>query len=154
MTEQAGEFVDLLNFENTYEILNQEPFTIRKKSTHYVIKEYIGHGYVRVNLNGGHYQKHRLIGLQFLHNDDPVNKTDIDHINHQRDDNRLINLRWVSRSTNLVAAFRFGCSSFTGSLISSFLVSFLSPKSIIISFSLVTSEALASISVIYETKKI
>ena len=37
MVEQAGEFVDLLNFENDYEILNQEPFTIRKKSNHYVL---------------------------------------------------------------------------------------------------------------------
>ena len=101
MTEQAGEFVDLLNFENEYEILNQEPFTIRRKRDHYVLKEfYRGKGYIGVSLNGVSYQKHRLIALQFLHNDDPEHKTEVDHVNHQRDDNRLINLRWVSHSKN------------------------------------------------------
>ena len=99
MTEQAGEFVDLLNFENEYEILNQEPFTIRKKSNHYVLKEFdSGRGYRQVTLNRKAYYKHRLIGLQFLPNTD--NLPDIDHINHDKTDNRLINLRWISKSKN------------------------------------------------------
>ena len=100
MTEEAGVYVDLLNFENDYEIFNQEPFMIRKKSNHYVLKESLREGYVRVTLNGKQYTKHRLIALQFLPNDDPENKVDIDHINHNRSDNRLINLRWISKSKN------------------------------------------------------
>ena len=101
MSEDTGVFVDLLNFEDDYEILNTEPFTIRRKRDHYEIKEGLfSTGYVRVCLNGKAYRKHRLIALQFLHNDDPELKTDIDHINHNRSDNRLINLRWISPSKN------------------------------------------------------
>ena len=101
MTEQAGEFVDLLNFENDYEILNEYPFTIRKKSNHYEIKEgLMNNGYIRVYLNGKSYLKHRLIGLQFLPNNEPETKTDIDHMNHNKTDYHLSNLRWVSKSKN------------------------------------------------------
>ena len=98
---QVVEFVPLLGFENDYEILNVFPFTIRKKSNHYEIKEsFCTNGYVRVSLNNKQYLKHRLIGLQFINNDDPINKTEIDHINHQRDDYHIENLRWVSKSEN------------------------------------------------------
>ena len=100
MTEQAGEFVDLLNFENEYEILNEYPFTIRRKRDHYVLKEGLLNGYIRVSLNGRDYYKHRLIALQFLSNDEPETKIYIDHINHDRSDYHLTNLRWVSRSRN------------------------------------------------------
>lgn len=101
MSETVGEFVDLLNFEDSYEILNQEPFTIRRKRDHYEISEFFaGKGYKQVRLKSKQYMKHRLIALQFLPNDDPDHKTEIDHINHQRDDNRLINLRWISPSKN------------------------------------------------------
>ena len=50
---QTVEFVPLLNFEDDYEILNQFPFTIRKKSNHYVLTDIIEHvnGYVLVRLN-------------------------------------------------------------------------------------------------------
>ena len=101
MTEQVGEFVDLINFENDYEILNEYPYTIRKKSNKREIKEGLfNHGYVRVYLNCTPYLKHRLIALQFLPNDDPEHKTDVDHINHDKTDYHLANLRWVSQSEN------------------------------------------------------
>ena len=41
---------------------------------------------------------HRLIAETFLYN--PENKKFVDHINRKRFDNRLCNLRWVSRSEN------------------------------------------------------
>ena len=100
MTEQVVEFVELLNHPD-YEILNTFPFTIRKKSNHYVVKESLNsYGYVQVYLNNKNYKKHRLIALQFLQNDDPDNKTDVDHINHDRSDYHIENLRWVNRSEN------------------------------------------------------
>ena len=100
--EQPIEFVPLLNFEEDYEILNQYPFTIRKKSNHYVLKESINkvHGYIDIRLNQKTYKKHRIIGLQFLTNPDPINFDVIDHLNHDRTDNRLQNLRWCSSSSN------------------------------------------------------
>ena len=97
---QAVEFVPLLNFEDDYEILNQYPFTIRKKANHRVLKESLSNGYLVCTLNGKLYLKHRLIALQFLPNDDPINKDVIDHINHNRADNHIHNLRWCSSTDN------------------------------------------------------
>ena len=95
-----SEFVPLLNFEDDYEIETEYPFTIRRKNDKYEIKESLSHGYVQVNLNRKPYYKHKLIAQQFLPNDDPENKTQVDHINRDRSDYHLSNLRWVSRSTN------------------------------------------------------
>ena len=101
--EQVCEFVPLLNFEDDYEIMNVYPFIIRRKRDHYVVKEGLFNtGYPRVCLNGKSYYKHILIANQFLINPDPEHKTDIDHINHDRSDYHLSNLRFVSQSDNLM----------------------------------------------------
>ena len=61
-------------------------------------------GYLFVQLcNEGknkNYSVHRLVGRAFLPNPDNLNE--IDHINRNRLDNRVENLRWVSRSDNLL----------------------------------------------------
>ena len=97
---QVVEFVPLLNFEEDYEILNDFPYMIRKKSNKRVLKETTSNGYLTVWVNGKHYKKHRLIALQFLPNDDPINKDVIDHKNRNRADNHLSNLRWCSSTDN------------------------------------------------------
>ena len=103
MTSDEGhviEFVQLNGFDD-YEILNDFPFMIRKKANKRVLKESLNnYGYIQVNLNGKPYRKHRLIGIQFLPNDDPINNDVIDHINHDKTDNHLSNLRWCSSSDN------------------------------------------------------
>ena len=99
---QTIDFVPLLNFEDDYEILNQYPFTIRKKSNHRVLKESLSNGYLVCTLNSRQYRKHRLIGLQFLPNPDPINYDVIDHINRDRTDNHLCNLRWCSSTDNSI----------------------------------------------------
>ena len=99
---QTIEFVPLLNFEEDYEILNDYPFTIRKKANKRILSESVNsHGYIRVHLNGKQYKKHRLIALQFLPNPDPINNDVIDHINRNRADNHLSNLRWTTQSENI-----------------------------------------------------
>ena len=99
--EPVVEFVPLLDFENDYEILNQYPFTIRKKSNHRIVSEYIeSNGYFRLRLNQNKYLKHVLVAKQFITNDDPEHKTQIDHINKNRTDYHLSNLRWVSPTAN------------------------------------------------------
>lgn len=59
-------------------------------------------GYIRITLfsnnKGKKFRLHQLLAQAFLPN--PENKQFIDHINHIRDDNRLENLRWVTRSEN------------------------------------------------------
>ena len=97
---QAVEFVPLNGFDS-YEILNDFPFMIRKKANKRVLKESLNnYGYIQVNLNGKPYRKHRLIALQFLPNDDPINNDVIDHISRDKTDNHLYNLRWCSSSDN------------------------------------------------------
>ena len=100
-TEQIIDFVPLNDFSD-YEILNQYPFTIRRKKDHYIVKETINknNGYPSVNIYCKKVNKHSLIAKQFIPNDDPEHKTQIDHINKDRTDYHLENLRWVSSSEN------------------------------------------------------
>ncbi|KAK8863890.1 hypothetical protein M9Y10_011582 [Tritrichomonas musculus] len=97
-TDLATEFVPLNGFEDSYEILNQYPFTIRNKIDGKIVSEYFHNDYIQVFLNKKTYLKHRLIALQFIPN--PNNLPQVDHLNHNRNDNRIENLRWVSSSTN------------------------------------------------------
>ena len=50
-------------------------------------------------IDGKNYLKHRLIADQFLPN--PNNLPEVDHINHDRTDNHIENLRWVSHTDNI-----------------------------------------------------
>jgi hypothetical protein len=64
------------------------------------------HGYERVCLRYDgiirNLRVHRLVAMAFL--DDPENPeaTEVDHINHCRCDNRVENLRWVTRQENML----------------------------------------------------
>lgn len=59
-------------------------------------------GYIQVSLYKNKKRKdfklHQLIAKAFIVN--PENKEFIDHINHQKDDNRIENLRWSTSSEN------------------------------------------------------
>ena len=55
-------------------------------------------GYLRFYLSGKSKLLHRLLALAFIPN--PENKPFIDHINRDRSDNRLENLRWATSSEN------------------------------------------------------
>ena len=66
-------------------------------------------GYPRVALckNGKrkNYLVHRLVAIAFINNDDPLNKTTVDHINMIKTDARYNNLRWLSLSDNIKAFY-------------------------------------------------
>ena len=93
-------FVEILDHSD-YEILNEYPFTIRRKYDNYEpVETFNKDGYPEIALNGNHYRKHRIIALQFIENDDPKHKTQVDHINHNKSDYHIENLRWVTPSEN------------------------------------------------------
>lgn len=56
-------------------------------------------GYRRVGIKGKTYQEHRII-MMLCFGHIPEN-AEIGHINHVRDDNRLVNLRFATRGENL-----------------------------------------------------
>ena len=56
-------------------------------------------GYRRVRIKGKSYKEHRII-MMLCFGHIPEN-AEIDHINHVRDDNRLVNLRFATQGENL-----------------------------------------------------
>ena len=98
----SSEFVRMINHP-LYEMSVEYPHTIRRIDNKKEISENEDKdGYLVVSLNVGNKnklcKKHRLIAEQFLLN--PDNLPMIDHINHDKKDNRISNLRFVSNSTN------------------------------------------------------
>ncbi len=63
----------------------------------------IGSGYLKVLLSHEGTKKnhliHRLVALHYIPN--PENKTDVDHIDRNKANNDVSNLRWATRSENL-----------------------------------------------------
>jgi len=62
-----------------------------------VVHLHKGNGYLTVKVDGIQYQAHRVI-WHIVHGEFPLN--DIDHINQDKTDNRLANLREVTRLEN------------------------------------------------------
>ena len=98
MSLETSVWEDVINHPS-YEICLAYPHQIRKKATGRILKETLHeNGYCSVTLDGKFYYKHRIIAEQFIPNDEPGLKLQVDHINRNKIDNRINNLRWVSAS--------------------------------------------------------
>lgn len=91
----------VIGYENLYEVSNLGG--VRSLSSNKVLKQSSDKGgYLRVNLYNNQvcktFKVHRLVGSAFI-KEEP-NKTLIDHINGNRNDNKVENLRWCSNKEN------------------------------------------------------
>ena len=88
-----------LNDYPMYEIDSQYPYQIINKRNGLPVRENNGKdGYIRIRLCGENELKHRVIAKQFLPN--PEGLPCVDHKNHNRSDNRIENLRFVTSREN------------------------------------------------------
>ena len=97
--ESTGEWIGCF-VDSDYEIWNKYPYSIRRKGTDRITNEWIDKGgYVKCSMNRKAYLKHRIIAQQFIPN--PNNLPQIDHIDNDKTNNSITNLRWCSASMNL-----------------------------------------------------
>lgn len=68
-----------------------------KRSSKY-LKPRQDRGYLRVKLNRKWKMIHRLVAENFIPN--PLDLPEVDHINRIKEDNRIENLRWLSKKDN------------------------------------------------------
>jgi hypothetical protein len=106
----------VVGYEGLYEVSNLGRIKAIRFGEKIMKLRYDKHNYLLVGLTKNNkysvFLVHRIVLKSFIGL--PKNGEECDHINRQRDDNRLENLRWVTRSKNQLNKTAHGKSKFKG----------------------------------------
>lgn len=92
---------------NSLYVINSEG-EIANLKTHYLLKGTPRNGYLRISIQGKNYSVHKLVYETFV--GDIPEKMEIDHIDGNKQNNNVDNLRLVTRSDNMKSAMTNGHS--------------------------------------------
>jgi hypothetical protein len=96
MSEILEEYAIIEGNEN-YAVSNTGKFLNIKSQKHLKQRE-SENGYLNVNIQDKHFKVHRLMAMAYL--DNLENKPVVDHIDGNRVNNIITNLRWATKSEN------------------------------------------------------
>ena len=110
------EWRDVVGFEGVYQVSSAGRVrSLTRRVYNHMMRGRVlkqarkANGYMQLSLSANgvklkHVYVHRLVACAFLPN--PNNLPDVNHINHNKQDNRVDNLEWVTRSENILHARR------------------------------------------------
>lgn len=121
--EEENNIVENLDFNESL-VLNEFPkyrifkngqiYNIKRKGFLKPVENASGYCYVTLAKKGEkkkNYYIHVLVAKHFILNDDPINKTQVNHKNKIRNDNNYENLEWVTPSQNMIHCVTFDTKS-------------------------------------------
>lgn len=96
----------LKEFDNKYALTDEGDFV--NVSTGTIRKLFRNNtGYTQVKSSKKTFLLHRLLALYFVPNPDPINYTEVHHIDGNKQNNNISNLLWCSREYNIQQAMMF-----------------------------------------------